>query len=172
MGGFGNQQSQYSQTPQYQSYGDSSAGTPTAGVAASKQPSYDSYSSYGNTFAQPSFGGQKSDLYSGHASHASQPQVRRLRRHVSFVCPCGCNVGFWLSDLVLFSSLCLWLRKLECESEIQCAAWILSIEHLHNIHVHATCSVPWCTVLPVCSHCLTAVSPLCCHYFAIACIAP
>ncbi len=94
MGGFGNQQSQYSQTPQYQSYGDSSAGTPTAGVAASKQPSYDSYSSYGNTFAQPSFGGQKSDLYSGHASHASQPQVRCLHRHAFFVRHHGCNIAF------------------------------------------------------------------------------
>ncbi len=100
MGGFGNQQSQYSQTPQYQSYGDSSAGTPTAGVAASKQPSYDSYSSYGNTFAQPSFGGQKSDLYSGHASHASQPQVRCPHTHAFFVWHCCCSIDFWLSDLV------------------------------------------------------------------------
>ena len=87
MGGFGTQQSQYSQTPQYQSYGDSSAGTPTGGVAASKQPSYDSYSNYGNSFAQPSFGGQKSDLYSGHASHASQPQVGReiVRDHINLL---------------------------------------------------------------------------------------
>ena len=77
MGGFANQQSQYSQTPQYQSYGDSSAGgTPTGGVASNKQPSYDSYSSnYGNSFSQPSFGGQKSDLYSGHSGHAAQSQV-------------------------------------------------------------------------------------------------
>ena len=71
MGGFANQQSQHSQTPQYQSYGDSSTGTPTAGVTSSKQPAYDSYSNY-NSFSQPSFGGQKADLYS---SQAAQPQV-------------------------------------------------------------------------------------------------
>ena len=77
-GGFANQQSQYSQTPQYQAYGDSSAGTPTGGgggVPSSKQPSYGTYSNYGNSFAQPSFGGQKADLYSG---HAAQPQVGRF----------------------------------------------------------------------------------------------
>lgn len=68
-GGFANQQSQHSQTPQYQSYGDSSTGTPTAGVGSSKQPAYDSYSNY-NSFSQPSFGGQKADLYPGHAAQS------------------------------------------------------------------------------------------------------
>lgn len=72
MGGFANQQSQHSQTPQYQSYGDSSSGTPTANVASNKQPAYDGYSNYNSFSSQPSFGGQKADLYTG---QGAQPQV-------------------------------------------------------------------------------------------------
>lgn len=91
MGGFANQQSQHNQTPQYQSYGDSSAGTPTAGVASSKQPTYDSYSNYNSFSSQPSFGGQKADLYSGHSSHAAQSQVSYAFK-VHITC-CMCNFG-------------------------------------------------------------------------------
>lgn len=102
MGGFANQQSQHSQPPQYQSYGDSSAGTPTAGVASSKQPAYDGYSNYNSFSSQPSFGGQKADLYSGHSSHGSQPQVssmpmrqKTLRRSESCMSGFECKTHYW-----------------------------------------------------------------------------